>query len=134
MNAVNADDADNEEDDDDAELDPVCPKVSDVWEAMHDCMPFSFSGTDIQQKLNALSFQMTEIKITQSDIRTFFNEIYNIFYSTLRIEKKRKLLVTLELCSSNPPATRFIFLVPWRFKLSGVYCNIFSFCVKDTEY
>lgn len=58
MNAANTDDADDEEDDDDAVKKTVCPKVSDVPEALqvlHDCMPFSISSEDIQQKLNALS-------------------------------------------------------------------------------
>ena len=60
MNVVNADDVDNETDEDDATFDPVYPKVSDVWEGLqvlHDYMQFSISGTDIQQKLNALSFK-----------------------------------------------------------------------------
>ena len=51
MNNENGDDADNgEDDDDDALLNPVCPKVSDIWEAwqvFHDYMPFSLSGEDI---------------------------------------------------------------------------------------
>ena len=73
MNAANADDADDEEDDDgDAVLDPVCPKDSDVREALqvlHDYMPFS------QQKLNVPSISVDRdvtAKMTQSDIRTFF--------------------------------------------------------------
>ena len=71
MNAANAEYADDEEDDDgDAVLDPVCPKVSDVREALqvlHDYMPFSLNGEDIQQKPRDVT-----AKMTQSDIRTFF--------------------------------------------------------------
>ena len=48
MNNENGDDADNGEDvDDDALLNPVCTKVSDIREALqllHDYMPFSSSG------------------------------------------------------------------------------------------
>ena len=62
MNNENGDDADNGEgDDDDAMLNPVCPKVSDIREALqvlHDCMPFSLSGEDIRQKFNALSISI----------------------------------------------------------------------------
>ena len=51
MNNENGDDADNgEDDDDDAALKPVCPKVSDIREALqvlHDYMPFSLSAEDI---------------------------------------------------------------------------------------
>ena len=51
MNNENGDDADNMEDDnDDALLNPFCPKVSNIREALqvlHDCMPFSLSGEDI---------------------------------------------------------------------------------------
>ena len=79
MNAANGDHADDgEDDDDDALLNPVCPKVSDIQEALqmlHDCMPFSLSSEDIQQKLNALSISIDRgvtVKMTQSDIRTFF--------------------------------------------------------------
>ena len=39
-------------------LNLVCPKVSDIREALqvlHDYMPFSLGVEDIQQKLNALS-------------------------------------------------------------------------------
>ena len=58
MNAANGDDAaDGEDEDDDALLNQVCPKVSDIREALQvlqDYMPFSLSGKDIQQKLNAL--------------------------------------------------------------------------------
>ena len=79
MNNENGDDADNgEDDDDDALLNPVCPKVSDIREALqvlHDCMPFSLSGEDIRQKFNALSISIDRdvtAKMTQSDIRTFF--------------------------------------------------------------
>ena len=59
MSAANGDDADDrEDDDDDALLNLVCPKVSDIREALqvlHDYMPFSLGVEDIQQKLNALS-------------------------------------------------------------------------------
>ena len=54
------------------------PKVSYIREALqvlHDCMPFSLSGEDIQQKLNALSISIdgdVTAKMTQSDIRAFF--------------------------------------------------------------
>ena len=79
MNNENGDDADNgEDDDDDALLNPVCPKVSDIREALqvlHDYMPFSLSGEDIRQKFNALSVSIgrdVSAKMTQSDIRTFF--------------------------------------------------------------
>ena len=79
MNNENGDDADNGEDDDgDALLNPVCPKVSDIREALqvlHDYMPFSLSGEDIRQKFNALSISIDRdvtAKMTQSDIRTFF--------------------------------------------------------------
>ena len=63
MNAVNGNDAEGGEDDDydDALLNPVFPKVSDIREALqvlHDYMPFSLSGEDIQQKLNALSISI----------------------------------------------------------------------------
>ena len=97
MNAANADDANGEKDDvDHAVLDPVCPKVSDVRETLqvlHDYMPFSLSGEDIQQKLSALSISIDRnvaAKMTPSDTEYFFNDIYNIFYLTLRIEKKEK--------------------------------------------
>ena len=59
-------------------LDPVCPKISDIREALqvlHDYMPFSLCGEDIQQKLNALSISIDRdvtAKMKQSDIRTFF--------------------------------------------------------------
>ena len=76
MNNENGDDADNgEDDDDDALLNPVCPKVSDIREALqvlHDYMPFSL---DIRQKFNALSISIDRdvtAKMTQSDIRAFF--------------------------------------------------------------
>ena len=79
MNNENEDDADNgEDDDDDALLNPVCTKVSDIREALqvlHDYMPFSLSGEDIRQKFNALSISIDRdvtAKMTQSDIRTFF--------------------------------------------------------------
>ena len=79
MNYENRDDADNgEDDDDDALLNPVCPKVSDIWEVLqvlHDYMPFSLSGEDIPQKFNALSISIDRdvtTKMTLSDIRTFF--------------------------------------------------------------
>ena len=72
MNAANGDDAD------DALLNPVSPKVSDIREALqvlHHYMPFSLSGEDIQQKLNVHSISIdgdVTAKMTQSDIRTFF--------------------------------------------------------------
>ena len=77
MNNENGDDAHNREDDDDnALLNPVWPKVSDIREALqvlHDYMPFSLSSKDIQQKVNALSLDRdVTAKMTQSDIRTFF--------------------------------------------------------------
>ena len=79
MDNENGDDADNGEDDDgDALLNPVCPKVSDIREALqvlHDYMPFSLSGEDIRQKFNALSISIDRdvtAKMTQSDIITFF--------------------------------------------------------------
>ena len=77
MNNENGDDADNGEDDDgDALLNPVCLKVSDIREALqvlHDYMPFSLSSEDIRQKFNALSLDRdVTAKMTQSDIRTFF--------------------------------------------------------------
>ena len=79
MNNENGDDADNgEDDDDDAALKPVCPKVSDIREALqvlHDYMPFSLSAEDIRQKFNALSISIDKYvtaKMTQSDIGTFF--------------------------------------------------------------
>ena len=79
MNEANGDDAgDGKGDDDDALLNPVCPKVSDIRKALqvlHDYMPFSLSGEDIQQKLNALSISIDRdvtAKITQTNIRTFF--------------------------------------------------------------
>ena len=84
MNAVNVDNSDDEEDDDgDAVLDPVCPKVSDVWEALqvlHDYMTFSISGGDIQKKLNALSISIDRVvtaKMTGSDI---FSMRYTIYF------------------------------------------------------
>ena len=78
MNAANGDDGDEDDDDEDVLLDPVCPKVSDIREALqvlHDYMPFSLCGEDIQQKLNALSISINRdvtAKMKQSDIRTFF--------------------------------------------------------------
>ena len=78
MNAANGDDTDDGEDDDDALLNPVCPKVSDIWEALqvlHDYMSFSLSGEDIQQKFNALPISTDRdvtAKMTGFDIRTFF--------------------------------------------------------------
>ena len=79
MNAANRDDADDgEDDDDDAMLDTVCSKVIDIREVLqvlHDYMPFSLSGEDIQQKLNTLSISIDRYvpaKMTESDIRTFF--------------------------------------------------------------
>ena len=51
MNNENRDNADNEkDDDDDALLNPVCPKVSDILEALQvldDNIPFTLSGEDI---------------------------------------------------------------------------------------
>ena len=48
VNNEYGDDADNgEDDDDDALLNPVCTKVSDIWEALqllHEYMSFSSSG------------------------------------------------------------------------------------------
>ena len=80
MNNENGDDADTGEDDnDDALLNPVCPKVSDFREALqvlHNYMPISLSGENIRQKFNsALSIPIDRdvtAKITQRDIRTFF--------------------------------------------------------------
>ena len=79
MDNENGDDADNGEDDDDnALLNPACPKVSDIRESLqvlHDYMPFSLSGEDIRQKFNALSISIDRdvtAKMTQSDIITFF--------------------------------------------------------------
>ena len=79
MNNENGDDVDNGEDDgDDALLNPVCHKVSDIREALQvlrDYMPFSLSSKDIRQKFNALSISIDRdvtAKMTQSDIRTFF--------------------------------------------------------------
>ena len=79
MDNENGDDADNGEDDDgDVLLNQVCPKVSDIREALqvlHDYMPFSLSGEDIRQKFNALSISIDRdvtAKMTQSDIITFF--------------------------------------------------------------
>ena len=71
MNNENGDDADNEDCDDDALLNPVCPKVSDIWEALqvfHDYMPVSLSSEDIRQKFNVLSISIDRdvtAKITQ---------------------------------------------------------------------
>ena len=79
MNNENGDDVDNGEDDgDDALLNPVSHKVSDIREALQvlrDYMPFSLSSKDIRQKFNALSISIDRdvtAKMTQSDIRTFF--------------------------------------------------------------
>ena len=79
MNNENGDDADNgDDDDDDALLKPVCPKVSYIREALEvlqDYMSFSLSREDIRQKFNALSISIDRdvtAKMTQSDIRTFF--------------------------------------------------------------
>ena len=78
MTAANGDDGDEADDDEDVLLDPVCPKVSDIREALqvlHDYMPFSLCGEDIQQKLNALSMSLDRdvtVKMKQSDIRTLF--------------------------------------------------------------
>ena len=79
MNNENGDDADNGEDDDgNALLKPVCPKVSDIQEALqvlHDYMPFSLSGENIGQKFNVFSILIhrdVTAEMTQSDIRTFF--------------------------------------------------------------
>ena len=51
MNNENGDNADYRGDDDEnALLNPVCPKVSDIREALqvlHDYMPFSLSSEDI---------------------------------------------------------------------------------------
>ena len=51
MNNENGDNADYQGDDDEnALLNPVCPKVSDIREALqvlHDYMPFSLSSEDI---------------------------------------------------------------------------------------
>ena len=78
MNNEDGNYADNgEDDDDDALLSPVCPKVSDIRETLqvlHDYMPFSLSSEDIRQKFNALSILIgrdVTAKMTQSDIRTF---------------------------------------------------------------
>ena len=78
MNAANGDDVDEADDDGDVLSDPVCPKISDIREALqvlHDYMPFSLCGEDIQQKLNALSISIDRdvtAKMKQSDIRAFF--------------------------------------------------------------
>ena len=79
MNNENGDDVDNREDDGgDALLNPVCHKVSDIREALQalrDYMHFSLSSKDIRQKFNVLSISIDRdvtAKMTQSDIRTFF--------------------------------------------------------------
>ena len=78
-NNENGDDADYGEDDDhDALLNPVCPKVSDILEALqvlHEHMPFTLSSEDIRQKFNAISISIDRdvtAKMTQTGIRTFF--------------------------------------------------------------
>ena len=52
-NAGNEHDANDEEDNDvDNAIDPVCPKVSDIREALqvlYDYMPFSLMSEDLQQ-------------------------------------------------------------------------------------
>ena len=78
-------------------LDPVCQKICDVWEALRVVYSYSVSGEDIQQKLNALLTSIDRNAIAQmrqSDIKLFLNGMYNIFYLTLRIEKKRNVLST----------------------------------------
>ena len=78
-------------------LDPVCQKICDVWEALRVVYSYSVSGEDIQQKLNALLTSIDRNAIAQmrqSDIKLFLNDMYNIFYLTLRIEKKRNVLST----------------------------------------
>ena len=87
MNAANGDDADDgEDDDDDTLLNSVCPKVSDIRKALqmlHDYMPSSLSGENIQQKLNALSiliYRDVTAKMTQSDIRTLLNDVQYILF------------------------------------------------------
>ncbi|XP_047124386.1 tigger transposable element-derived protein 6-like [Hydra vulgaris] len=79
-NAANEHDGNDEEDnDDDNAINPVCPKVSDIWKALkmlYGYMPFSLMDKDLQQKLNAVSIifdKDVSSKLKQSDIRTFFN-------------------------------------------------------------
>ena len=59
-------------------LGPVCPKGSDVWDALQvlcDRIRISQNGEDIQQKFNALIaviYEDVTAKLTQCDIRTYF--------------------------------------------------------------
>ena len=82
MNAANGDNGDDDDDDKYVLLNPVCPNVSDIREALqvlHDYMPLSLCGEDIQQKLNALSISIDRdvtAKMKQSGIRTFFSNVY----------------------------------------------------------
>ena len=81
VNAANGDNGDEADDDEDVLLDTVCPKVSDIREALqvlHDYMPFSLIGEDIQQQLNALSISIDRdvtAKMKRSGIRTFFSDV-----------------------------------------------------------
>ena len=67
MNNENGDDADyGENDDHDALLSPVCPKVRDIREALqvlHDYMPFNLSCVDIRQKFNAISISISTVRL-----------------------------------------------------------------------
>ena len=80
MNGGNADDGDDDEENDDGDdvLGAICPKVSDVRDALQvlrDYMPFSLNGGEIQQKLNALTAvvdrDVTDT-LTETLLRTFF--------------------------------------------------------------
>ena len=78
MNVGNNDAADEEDDIHDSVLDPVCPKVNDVREALqvlNDYMPFCENANEIKQKLHTLASAIDRsvaANMAQTDIRTFF--------------------------------------------------------------
>ena len=77
--ALNGSNDNNEEDDDgDVLLGPICPKASDVQDVLqvlHDYIFFSLNGEDPQKNHNPLTMvidRAVATKLTQSDIGTFF--------------------------------------------------------------
>ena len=66
-------------DDDDASREPICPKASDVrnaLEVLREYMLFSTLGGEIQRNINKITGivedELTSEKLKQRDIRTFF--------------------------------------------------------------
>ena len=82
MNNEKGDDADNGKDDDDAALlNPVCPKVSDIWkvlQVLHDHMPSVLAMKIFDKSLTHSQFWLTEmllLKWHRVTLEHFFNDI-----------------------------------------------------------